>query len=196
MAISNYGELQSAVADWAERSDLTARIEDFCRIAHDTIVRELLLTTSLDLDSESVSLPSDCGEVVTFMAMTQPAVFLRQASEGQMTGYGTGVPTHYRIDSGEALLVPTPDVTYTGRLQYRLVRTFFTSDTATNTALTRYPMLYLHGALAELYRYQRDLEGVAMYQASFQAGLASANKGETAHLTQGASLRTSSGVAV
>ena len=33
MALSNYSELQSAVADWLERGDLTARIPDFIRLA-------------------------------------------------------------------------------------------------------------------------------------------------------------------
>jgi hypothetical protein len=77
-----------------------------------------------------------------------------------------------------------------------MARTFFTSDTATNTALTRYPMLYLHGALAELFRFLRDPDGAAMYGGSFNAGLVDALRSETAQLTQGAVLQTSSGIAV
>lgn len=194
MAITNYGELKSAVADWAERSDLTTRIEDFCQIAHTAIARELVLNFELDLDSGDISTPNDFGSVVSLMATAAPAVVLRSASETDTTYIGgTGVPRAYRVDSGDLLLFPTPDVTYAGRLLYRMSRTFFTADTQTNTALDRYPNLYLHGALAELMRFLRDPDGQATYEGSFKAGLLDAIRGETAQHTQGLTLQTTSG---
>lgn len=194
MAVTNYGELKSAVADWAERSDLTTRIEDFCQIAHTTIARELVLNIDLDLDSGDISTPNDFGSVISLLALASPVVVLRSGSALDLSyAAGSGVPRLFSTDSGDLLLAPGPDQSYAGRLLYRMSRTFFPTDTATNTALDRYPNLYLHGALAELMRFNRDLEGVATYQASFQQALADAIRGETAQHTQGLTLQTTSG---
>ena len=41
MAITNYGELKAAIANWLDRSDLTDKIPDFIQLAEDMIFREL-----------------------------------------------------------------------------------------------------------------------------------------------------------
>ena len=66
MAFSNYTELQTSVADWLDRDDLTARIPDFITLAEARFNR-LLRIRSMETEAEQVtvagtrsySLPTD-----------------------------------------------------------------------------------------------------------------------------------------
>jgi hypothetical protein len=201
MAIANYVTLKSAVADWAERSDLTTQIPDFIRAAHDTITRELVITSDLTLDSATETLPADCREIVTLWAIERATGPLQQASQADMERVGSYsgykmAPRYYRQSGTTLYLAPTPSDPFVGRVVYRLSRTPFSADADTNTALTRYPFLYLHGALAELMAYLRDRDGEATYSGKFKAGLVDAIRAETAQAAQGAMLQTRSTVTV
>lgn len=196
MAITNYGTLKTAVASWSARGDLADQIPDFIQLAHEIIVREMVLSTDITLDDDTVALPTDCREIVSLWPVTRATAPMRMGSELEMANCGTGVPQLYRMDGSYLTLSPAPNQDYAGRLLYRPVRTFFTSDTATNTVLTRYPFLYLHGALTEFMRFDRDAQGEVSYGQRFQTGLDRAKAAEIAQVTGGAALQTQSGIAV
>ena len=66
MPISTYGELQSAVTVWLNRSDVSAVVRDFIELAEARIARDLRLraqvqTTTLTCvaGSQTVNLPND-----------------------------------------------------------------------------------------------------------------------------------------
>lgn len=196
MSIGTYSELKTAVAAWANRSDLTSVIPDFIRYAHDAICREIVIGEDITLDSATETLPTYAREVVSLWTTTTAVRALDEASEDDMENLGTGVPYYFRVSGSTIYLAPTPDETYQGRILYRVSRTFFASDSATNVVLTRYPHLYLHGALAEFMRYDRDAEGEATYEGRFRAGLVDAIRAETAQVARGGKLQTRSGVVV
>ena len=63
MALSNYSELQSSIADWLNRSDLTNQIKDFIALAEAEInsklrIRKMISSTTITVDSETESIPS------------------------------------------------------------------------------------------------------------------------------------------
>ena len=70
MAISNYAELQTATANWLDRTDLTARIPEFIDLAESTFNRTIrnrqMITKndSYSLDGRYVNLPTDTLEVI------------------------------------------------------------------------------------------------------------------------------------
>ena len=57
MSITNYSELQAAVAAWVKRSDLTARIPDFIRLAEIRLKSVVYLRT-LETTADLLTTPS------------------------------------------------------------------------------------------------------------------------------------------
>jgi hypothetical protein len=64
MALTTYTELKTSIADWLNRSDLTATIPDFISLAEAQIertlrTRQMLTRTTLTIDGEFESTQSD-----------------------------------------------------------------------------------------------------------------------------------------
>ena len=51
MAISTYGELQTSVANWLDRDDLTARIPEFIALCESMVIRPLRVRGMETLDT-------------------------------------------------------------------------------------------------------------------------------------------------
>jgi hypothetical protein len=189
MPITNYGELKAAVASRAVRTDLAALIPEFIRAAHDVISAKLALAAELAVADERVSLPADFRSVVGMWLDTYPAAPLTLATEAQMRGLGAGAPGYFRVDGDELVLAPHPDGPYAGRLLYKIRREAFADEGDANTALTRYPTLYLDGALAELFAHARQAEERDRYLSLFLAGIDAANAAELEDAIGAATLR-------
>lgn len=189
MTITTFGALKAAVAARAVRTDLAVLIPDFVRAAHDVIVGRLTLTAELLLDAERVALPSDARTVISVWADGYPGAPLNLASEAQMRDLGAGVPAWFRVDAGDLVLGPAPGAALNGRVLYKLKREFFEGDAATNTALLRYPTLYLDGAMAELFAHVREPAERDRYLNLFLAGIEAACAAELEDLTAAACLR-------
>lgn len=193
MAITNYGELKDRIIRWAARGDLADVVEDFIRYPHDLIVEQMVVCADLALSSASVNLPGDCREVVAVWPIEGATSPLRPMSPLEMAGSYTGTPQGYRVSNGKLLLAPGPNQAYAGRLQYRLVRDFFEDDDDTNLILDRYPYLYLHGAMAEFARFDKDQATEQTYEGRFRDALAAAINAEIAQGPSAAMLVTASG---
>lgn len=178
MAITNYGELKTAVAARAVRSDLTSLIPDFIRRAHDIIVSEMAVQADLTLDAATESLPTDFRQLIAVAFIGDSTTSLTQATSDQMTGLGTGKPYYYRVSGTTLYLAPTPSESYPAKVIYKLARTMFSLDADTNTALTRYPFMYLYGAMAELFAHSRNADEQSKYEALFRAEIDRANAAE------------------
>lgn len=189
MPITNYGALRAAIATRAVRADLDALIPDFVRAAHDVIVNRLALCDDLTIDAERVALPAEVRRVISVWVDAYPAQPLELAAEPQMRGMGAGTPRAYRVEGSELVLGGAPDAPYAGRILYRPTRAFFAADADSNTALARYPTLYLDGALAELFAHVRQAEERERYLGLFIAGIDAANAAELEDLTAAQTLR-------
>lgn len=191
--IEDYGTLKTGVATRAVRTDLTDLIPDFVRRAHDVIVGEVVLTAPLSISTQETTLPTDFREAVSLWLVNRPMKQLSEASP-QVTQYisGTGVPYCFRIDDG-LLVYPTPQAAYSALLVYRVERTFFADDTDTNAILTKYPFVYLYGAMAELFRHLVDPAQAGQYEGLFRAEIDRINAVEVGDATRGALQLTSNG---
>lgn len=166
MAITNYTELQTAIANWSERSDLSARIPEFIALAEARINRKLrlrMMETSTTLttiaDVSTVSLPSDFIEARTLYIDGSTKRDLEQKSFEQLTqlraGSQSGKPYIYTISGDSVHLAPTPDSAYSVIIHY-YKRIDPLSSVSTNSLLQDHPGVYLFGALFELYHYLMD----------------------------------------
>jgi hypothetical protein len=158
MALSNYTELQAAIAKrlhWTELA-MTALIVDYITIAEKRLNRDVKLlaqeTESIltaTIGSRFIALPALFGAPIALYLTTYlPRIDLEFRLPTAMQVYSSNGPAQFWTLDGSQLATDTPaDIAYTYALRY--VAEYNLSATATNALLTAYPDLYLYGALVE-----------------------------------------------
>src|SRR3954469_10493969 len=107
MAITTYAELQTAITNWLDRTDLSSRIPEFIALYESKVnrrlrVRQQITSTTLTPSSGSASLPSDFLEWkrVTWAGSTKQE--LEYVSPLQFDGIDTdspsGTPARFTIE--------------------------------------------------------------------------------------------------
>ena len=180
MAISTYTELQTAVANWLDRDDLTARIPEFIALTEarfNRILRIRAMESEADqatvAGTRSYSLPTDYRQMRTVHLTTSPITAMSYITPEIMdriwAGSTQGKPLSYTIKGNNIYVGPSPDAVYTIRfLNYKKV-TALTSLAPTNSILTDAPDVYLYGCLLEESRSYRMTQ-------EFSCGLLHSNK--------------------
>lgn len=164
-----YAGLQASIAQWIDRTDLTAVIPDFISLFElqanqERAIRTLNNKTSTTLTTVAgqnyVSLPSDYLSVESLVNISRSPVDVVEP-------FGTGAelyasfpsaissqqaPKGYLPLAGKLELGPVPDAAYTLRLYY-YQKVPALATYGSNWLLTNYPNLYLFGSLvaAEAY---------------------------------------------
>ena len=129
MALANYSDLKTTVANYLARSDLTAVIPDFIRLAETRLRRELrirqmlqVVTTSTVSGDSTVALPANFLQLrdihidtnpVSAVQYQSPSVFYRNSRTAQ-----SGIPRQYTILGQEFQFAPIPDSAYTLQMLY------------------------------------------------------------------------------
>ena len=177
MSIGNYAELQTAVANFMARSDLTSQIPDFITMAESRMSRELETReqekrsqATLTAGDEYILLPNDFREVREVKINASPTRVLSyyspSALDSMYSSNGQGMPEGYSIVGLEMKLRPIPDSAYTTEIVY-IGSLPNISAVTTPTLFIRSPDLYLYGALAEGYAYLLDEARAAQYDQKF-----------------------------
>jgi hypothetical protein len=169
MAITTYAELQSAIANWLARDDLTAYIPDFITLFEAAAARRLKVrlmesTTSLTPSSGVATVPSDylghrrvtwTGSPIHELAYVAPPIY---------SGYletGSGTPTVYTIEGSNLRVAPSDDTALT--FDY-YAKTAAVSGSL-NWLFTRYPDAYLFGSLCEANAFNKDVDAAGLWKA-------------------------------
>lgn len=183
MAISSYDTLVSSIANWIHRSDLTAVIPDFIRLAesrmqNDLDVRQLDKTATLTTvgGTQTVALPSDFNQARTISITSSGVVQVLDALQPEFLiqrygNYTSAFPRNYSIRGNNLLLGPTPDSTYSISIEYLATISGLTSSNQTNDIITAYPELYLHACLIFAGQYIRDTDLVTGMEALYAEDL-------------------------
>ena len=177
MAITSYADLQTSIANFLARDDLTAQIPNFIQLAEARINRELetreqekRVQATLVAGDEYIALPTDLREVREVKLNTSPLTVLSYASptglDTQYSSNGQGKPQGYSIVGKEMKVRPVPDSGYTMEIIY-IGNVDTLSDVSTPTLFIRSPDLYLYGALTEAYVYLLDEQRAAQYDEKF-----------------------------
>jgi len=177
MAIASYADLQTSIANFLARDDLTAQIPDFIKLAEARINRELetreqekRVQATLVAGDAYIALPTDLREVREVKLNTSPLTVLDYASptslDTQYSSNGQGKPQGYSIVGKEMKMRPIPDSAYTMEIVY-IGDVDALSAVSTPTLFTRSPDLYLYGALTEAYVYLLDEQRAAQYDEKF-----------------------------
>jgi hypothetical protein len=160
MSIASYSELQTAVASYLARTDLTSQITDFIRFAELRLRRELRIrqmlksvTTTTTSGDSTVELPSDFLEIRDFVVSTNPLQPLTYSSPSAFSRNArtteSGKPLDYTILANEFQLAPIPDSAYTVKLLYYSAPEFLSDTNSSNAFVANAPDALLYAALIE-----------------------------------------------
>ena len=165
MAIGTYAELQTAVANWLDRDDLTDRIPEFIALAEAKMNRVLRISLMENISTaistvagtRDYSLPTGFTGMKEFHLTTSPLTPLSYITTEMMSrvwaGSTTGRPQAFTLfsDAGtrKIKLGPAPDVAYTTSMLYLKKIDNLSTTNPTETMLAENPDIYLYGALLE-----------------------------------------------
>jgi hypothetical protein len=208
VAITTYAELQTATANWLDRTDLTARIPEFIELSEanfNRVIRQPDMVTkddSFSIASRYNTLPSDTLEIVRIVLDLTPVIVLEymtpeEISERRAAMSATGKPYYFTViggSSNQLEVVPSPDSTYTSSIVY-YTRIAALSDSATsNWLLAAHPDIYLFGTLVEAEPYLKNDERMPMWTSRLDKALTALRLQGERELHTGSSLRMRSRV--
>jgi len=201
MALTTYTELKASIADWLNRSDLTATIPDFISLAEAQIertlrTRQMLTKTTLTIDAEFESTQSDFLETralkLTSTNPVTPLSFMTMdALDEEATKFtASGRPKFFGVVGTQFRFVPTPDATYTAEIVYFAKLEKLSASVATNFLLTSSPDIYLYGSLLQAAPYLQDDARIQTWATLYERGLNDLQVADDRGSTSGGSLLT------
>ena len=178
MALGTFTELKDAIADWLDRSDLTARIPDFIALAEARINRELRIrpmevrsTMYTTADQQYFQLPGGYIQMRNIQLNTNPTTPLEYITPEMLDRlYGsttTGKPRAYTLIGDEIQLAPIPDSAYQVEMAFYEKFTPLgdgSAGTVTSNWLTaNAPDVLLYGALMEAEPFIKNDERIPVW---------------------------------
>jgi hypothetical protein len=166
MSITTYAELQSSIADWLLRDDLTSVIPTFISLAEAKFNRRIrdyrmVKRATAEVDTAYFAIPSDWQENIRFQLNTTPIVTLEyvtpdQAAEERRLSVSAGKPAFFTMIGDQFQIVPAPDSTYDAELTYYSKIPALSGSNTSNWLLEKAPDIYLYAALMEAAPYLDD----------------------------------------
>lgn len=180
MALTNYGELQTSVASWLNRTDLSGTIPNLIYLGRNRVWLDLvklagasvLETSATGTTTGTISMPSDwlatrslkveVSGVQTEMRPVAPAAGMSSS----------GVPVDYYLAGTGVVLSPVPDGTYNYTLRYFAKLASWTLDADTDAIFSKFPHLYLYASLLEAQPFLMDDPRLAVWTTLYNERLA------------------------
>ena len=185
MAITTYAQLQTATANWLDRTDLSARIPEFIELAEanfNRVIRQpdmIAKDDSFSIAGRYTTLPANTLEIIRIVVDLTPVIVLEyltpeEISQRRIVMSSTGKPYYFTMiggSSNQLEVLPSPDSTYTSSIVY-YTRIAVLSDSATsNWLLASHPDIYLFGTLVEAEPYLKNDERMPMWTARLDKAL-------------------------
>ena len=200
MAIGTYAELQTAVANWLDRDDLSARIPEFIALAEARINRVLRIrlmeskyTASTVAAQRNYALPTGYIQMRNFQINTSPITPLQYVTpeiyDRLWGGSAGGTPQFYTIIAGEVQLGPIPASVLTMEMLFYKRITALSGSNTTEAMLTDNPDIYLYGALMEAEPFIMNDERVGLWAQGLQQAIADLQEQDNKDRHSGSALR-------
>ena len=214
MAINTYATLQTAVANWLDRSDLTDRIPEFIDLAEARLNRVLRLQLMVNVDTTTLgsastlvagtrdyALPSGYLQMIDFALTTDPITPLSYITPENMNrmwaGSQLGIPASYTIFSNNSSGTPVPTVklgpspagAYTYSMMFYKKISALSDDNTTEAMLTDNPDIYLYGALMEAEPFLMNDARVQLWATAFQESVRALQEQDNKDRHSGSAMR-------
>lgn len=213
MPFTNYSDLQAAVAQYMQRTNLTAQIVDFIQLAETRMKygTQGVQFASQPIDVQALYAPATLTTVAAQNYVDLPTGFLgfkgsvyvdvdpkatleQTSLEDLNFRYPSstqGLPVVYAIAGDRIYLGPSPDDAYNLPVIYKTFSDLSVSNT-TSTILTRYPNVYLYGSVLEGFIYTRNVQAETMF-AAYKGAVDAANSQDRQAQRRGSRLQQRSG---
>ena len=181
MAITSYAELQTAIGNWSERTNLSSRFPEYITLAEARIngrlrVRDMETRSTIAVSGGEYALPSDYRgwrRVTVLSSPRQQVTYIEpDKAEEWYPDRASGTPAHFTVETSKIIVFPST----TSSIQlvyYASIPALASNDP--NWLLTKWPNIYLYGALFELWSYAGEDAGEATkYAALFEKAIADA----------------------
>jgi hypothetical protein len=189
MSFTSYSTLQTAIAGYLARTDLTTQIPDFIRLAETRLRRDLRIrqmlksvTTATVAADSTVELPSDFLEVRDFVVVGNPiqplSYFSPSAFNRNTRTWEIGKPNSYTVLANDFQLSPIPDTVYTVQLFYFAAPEFLSDSNTSNVFLANTPDALLYGALLEAEPYLMNDARINTWGTMFDRAMASITRSD------------------
>lgn len=189
MSFTSYSDLQTSIAGYLARTDLTTQIPDFIRLAETRLRRDLRIrqmlksvTTATVAADSTVELPSDFLEVRDFVVVGNPiqplSYFSPSAFNRNTRTWQIGKPNSYTVLANDFQLSPIPDSVYTVQLFYFAAPEFLSVSNTSNVFLANTPDALLYGALLEAAPYLMDDARINTWGTMFDRAMASITRSD------------------
>ena len=200
MAISNYSELNTAVANWLDRDDLTDRIPEFIALAEARFNRLLRIrametkqTASTVADQRNLALPTNFIQMRNLQINTSPITSLEYVTPEMYDrlygGSDTGTPKAYTTLADEIQLGPIPASVQTIEMLFYKRFDALTSSATTNWMITNAPDVYLYGCLLEAEPFIMNDPRVQLWATAFQQSIQDIQEQDNRDRHSGSALR-------
>lgn len=172
MSISTYTDLNSAIADFIARSDLTSVIPDFITLAEARLsraVRALEMQTSATtaLSSGAAAVPADYQEWISCRwvgTRTQDLAYVEPDSpEWRFRYRPNGDPQMFTLIAGNVEVRPSASGSVKLYYYKTLTSDALSAGNPDNWLLTKCPDMYLYTSIAEYHLYMKDEARAAQF---------------------------------
>jgi len=183
MTITNYTTLQSTVADYLNRSDLTSIIPTFIQLAESQINRDIRhykmetrSTATIDAGDQYSQVPADWMETIRMIIQGTGTTVVNLISRAAMADKRAGQedmagrPEYYAHADSQFNFYPTPDADYTAELLY-FAKVPNLATNATNWLLSEAPDVYLYGSLMHSAPYLADDNRITVWAQLYSAAV-------------------------
>jgi hypothetical protein len=200
MAISTYSELNTAVANWLDRDDLTDRIPEFialCEARFNRLLRiramEYKQTASTVAGQRNLALPAGFIQMRNLQMNASPIVPMQYVTpEIYDRLYGstfTGTPEMYTIIADEIQLGPIPASVQTIEMLFYKKFDALTAVATTNWMITNAPDVYLYGCLLEAEPFIMNDPRVQLWATAFKQAITDIQEQDNKDRHSGSALR-------
>ena len=207
MAISDYGELKTAVANWLDRDDLTDRIPEFISLAEARFNRVLRLrsmeaksTASTVGGQRNLALPGGYIQMRNFQVNSSPLTTLSYVTpeiyDRVWGGSTSGTPKFYTILANEVSFGPIPASVMTVEMLYykkfdnlSVLAVAAGNDQVDNLLLTDSPDVYLYGSMLEAEPFIMNDERVPLWATALERAVNDMQEQDNKDRHSGSALR-------
>ena len=183
MALDTYAHLQSSIADFLNRSDLTSVVPDFITLCEARIRRNLrtkdtsIVPVTLGSGEASITIPAGVLEVVSLGLSgsalgAEVEIIAHDDLLERLRLYTTaGTPRFASIVGSTIMFAPLPDADYPVDLEVEGPFVPLSNAAPSNWILADYPDVYLYGSLVESAPYLKDDARVRVWDTRFRGAL-------------------------
>ena len=200
MAISTYSELQTAVANWLDRDDLTARIPEFIALAEARFNRILRLrsmeakyTANTVAGQRNLALPANYIQMRNFQVNSNPLTTLSYVTpeiyDRLWGGSTSGTPKFYTILANEVSFGPIPASVMQVEMLFYKKFDNLSVTTTTNLLLTDAPDIYLYGSMLEAQPFIMNDERVPLWATALERAVTDMQEQDNKDRHSGSALR-------